>query len=211
MRFSRFSHALWGTGLLLITQLAGAATLVQKVDLQQQSTTGARLVLTLSAPVGQNVFSLSNPERLVVDLPATRLASGVRMPRAAGPVKSVRSGMQSKTLRLVLELDRALTPNVHVGDHELTVDMGIAPVVAPAPAIPVPVHPAHAPGDTGRDVVVAVDAGHGGQDPGATGRSGTREKDVVLAIARALAKRINAEPGMHAVLTRDSDRFIPLR
>jgi N-acetylmuramoyl-L-alanine amidase len=65
--------------------------------------------------------------------------------------------------------------------------------------------------DSDRDVVVAVDAGHGGQDPGATGRGGTREKDVVLAIARALAARINGEPGMRAVLTRNRDEFLVLR
>ena len=70
---------------------------------------------------------------------------------------------------------------------------------------------AHAPVDSGRDVVVAVDAGHGGQDPGAIGHGGTREKDVVLAIARALAERINGEPGMRAVLTRDRDEFLVLR
>jgi len=56
-----------------------------------------------------------------------------------------------------------------------------------------------------------VDAGHGGVDPGAIGHGGTREKDVTLAIARALAERINAEPGMHAVLTRDRDEFLELR
>lgn len=70
---------------------------------------------------------------------------------------------------------------------------------------------AHAPVDSGRDVVVAVDAGHGGQDPGAIGHGGTREKDVVLAIARALAERINGEPGMRAILTRDRDEFLVLR
>jgi N-acetylmuramoyl-L-alanine amidase len=69
----------------------------------------------------------------------------------------------------------------------------------------------HAPADSDRDVIVAVDAGHGGQDPGATGRNGTREKDVVLAIARALASRINSEPGMRAVLTRPNDQFFTLR
>jgi N-acetylmuramoyl-L-alanine amidase len=73
------------------------------------------------------------------------------------------------------------------------------------------VRPPHAPVDTGRDIVVAVDAGHGGDDPGAIGAAGTREKDVVLGIARALADRINGEPGMHAVLTRDGDYFIALR
>ena len=70
---------------------------------------------------------------------------------------------------------------------------------------------AHAPVDSGRDIVIAVDAGHGGQDPGAIGRGGTREKDVVLAIARSLAERINGEPGMRAVLTRDRDEFLVLR
>jgi N-acetylmuramoyl-L-alanine amidase len=73
------------------------------------------------------------------------------------------------------------------------------------------VRAAHAPVDTGRDVIVAVDAGHGGQDPGAIGRGGTREKDVTLAIARALAERINGEPGMRAVLTRNRDEFLVLR
>lgn len=69
----------------------------------------------------------------------------------------------------------------------------------------------HAPLDGDRDIIVAVDAGHGGQDPGAIGRNGTMEKDVVLAIARVLAKRINAEPGMRAYLTRDDDYFVVLR
>jgi N-acetylmuramoyl-L-alanine amidase len=74
------------------------------------------------------------------------------------------------------------------------------------------VRAAHAPTiDSARDIVVAVDAGHGGQDPGAIGHGGTREKDVTLAIARALAERINGEPGMRAVLTRDRDEFLVLR
>jgi N-acetylmuramoyl-L-alanine amidase len=59
--------------------------------------------------------------------------------------------------------------------------------------------------------VVVIDAGHGGKDPGSTGPDGTREKDVVLPIARALAARLNAEAGVRAVLTRDTDRFIELR
>jgi N-acetylmuramoyl-L-alanine amidase len=81
-------------------------------------------------------------------------------------------------------------------------------VVSPASTTAMAVRAAHAPIDTGREIVVAVDAGHGGPDPGASGKNGTREKDVVLAISRALAKRINEEPGMRAVLTRNEDRFI---
>jgi N-acetylmuramoyl-L-alanine amidase len=72
------------------------------------------------------------------------------------------------------------------------------------------VRPAHEP-QAARDVVIAVDAGHGGVDPGATGPDGTHEKNVTLAIALALAARIDAAPGMHAVLTRSGDYFVPLR
>jgi N-acetylmuramoyl-L-alanine amidase len=82
------------------------------------------------------------------------------------------------------------------------------PATLPAPKV---VRPTHAPADGDRDIVVAVDAGHGGQDPGAIGRNGTMEKDVVLAIARALAARINSEPGMRAYLVRDDDYFVVLR
>jgi len=95
-----------------------------------------------------------------------------------------------------------------------------APAAAPAPAqapTPAPTPPrsvraAHAPVAQGeREIVIAVDAGHGGDDPGATGGYGTQEKAVTLAIARALAARIDREPGLHAVLTRDGDYFVQLR
>ncbi|MDR3417838.1 MAG: N-acetylmuramoyl-L-alanine amidase, partial [Nevskia sp.] len=79
------------------------------------------------------------------------------------------------------------------------------PVAAPAPAAreaaPLPAKP----------IVVAVDAGHGGDDPGTQGHSGVQEKNVTLAIARLLARRIDAQPGMHAVLTRDGDYYVGLR
>jgi N-acetylmuramoyl-L-alanine amidase len=197
----------------LVVQSAVAATSLRGVALEAPSDTGARIVLNLSGAAAQNVFTLTNPDRLVIDLPATRLASGVRMPTPAGPVKSLRSGSQSpQTLRLVLELTRPLSPSVTttaaINGRQLVIELG---TVAPAPpAAPTPVRAAHAPAQTDRDVIVAVDAGHGGQDPGASG-SNTKEKDVVLAIARALAKRIDAEPGMHAYLTRSDDRFIVLR
>ncbi|HEC59662.1 MAG TPA: AMIN domain-containing protein [Methylophaga sp.] len=62
-----------------------------------------------------------------------------------------------------------------------------------------------------RDIVIAIDPGHGGQDSGALGKNGTKEKDIVLSIAKRLAKIVNSEPGMRAYLTRDTDIFIPLR
>jgi N-acetylmuramoyl-L-alanine amidase len=87
------------------------------------------------------------------------------------------------------------------------------------PATPLPSAPgtkmqppsAVAQGKIDRLVVVALDPGHGGEDPGAIGPSGLREKDVVLAIALQLRDRINAQPGMRAMLTRDADFFVPLQ
>jgi len=202
--------AAFTTFLLAFSPLALCAATVQQAQLTSAAADSAQLVLTLSGGATPKVFGLSNPERLVIDLPATKLAPGLKAPKATGPVKSVRAAMRERgTLRLVLELSRPLAPNVRNAGAQLIVDLGVQP--APAPAVPVAVRAAHAPADEGRDVVVAIDAGHGGQDPGASGRSGTREKDVVLAIARALKLRIDAEPGMRAVLTRADDRFIPLR
>src|SRR5690606_38547521 len=80
-----------------------------------------------------------------------------------------------------------------------------AVVAAPAPAPRPVINPASA-----RPLIVAIDAGHGGQDPGAVGPTGKREKDVTLAMARELARQVNATPGLKAFLVRDSDVFIPL-
>ena len=76
------------------------------------------------------------------------------------------------------------------------------PPVAPQPPAPLPRH--------ARPLIIAIDAGHGGQDPGAIGKGGSREKDVTLAISRELARQVNATPGLKAYLTRDTDVFIPL-
>ncbi len=115
-------------------------------------------------------------------------------------------------LRVVLELTRAakpktflLAPNEQYG-HRLVVDL----LADRGPRR----RAARAGGRRprrGRDVVVAIDAGHGGEDPGASGRNGGREKDVVLAIARRLAAEVDAQPGMRAVLVRNGDYFVPHR
>jgi len=90
--------------------------------------------------------------------------------------------------------------------HAAAVGLRASPTELPRRGI----RAAHAPAGH-REVIVAVDAGHGGVDPGATGPDGTHEKDITLAIARALAARIDRAPGMHAVLTRDGDYFVALR
>ncbi len=177
---------------------------------------GTRVFLHLSEVTDHKLFTLEKPDRVVVDLERTRLARGVRMPGSAGVIDVVRTGVQKNgALRVVLQLHSAAparaswVKSANGRGQRLVVDLGEGAAVASAPLRPV--RAAHAPADTNRDVIVAIDAGHGGQDPGAIGSGGTKEKDVALAVARALAKRINAEPGMRAVLTRDGDQFLTLR
>ena len=183
----------------------------------QLSATADSAVLTLALTGGPapHIFTLDGPDRAVIDLPGTQAVHPLALPAAAGLVSAVRLGRQpDDTLRIVLELRSAVAVRSSEGagasgERQLTVTLG-EPAAAPDPG-PKPVRAAHAPGDGDRDVVIAVDAGHGGTDPGAIGPGGTREKDVTLAIARALAARIDAEPGMRAVLTRDRDEFLELR
>jgi N-acetylmuramoyl-L-alanine amidase len=174
----------------------------------------AELTLDLTDVTNQKLFTLDGPDRAVIDLPHTHLARGVRAPAGAGIVTAVRTGERpGGTLRVVVQTKSLLPARSAWGPGEsgrlLVVSLGEG-TIAVTDLQPKPLRLAHAPGDGERDVVIAVDAGHGGVDPGAIGRGGTREKDVTLAIARALAARIDAEPGMRAILTRDRDEFVPL-
>jgi N-acetylmuramoyl-L-alanine amidase len=215
MKFRAVTSLLHAGLLLIAAPLAMAAAKVESAQLEATDPSSIRLTLNLSAAPLQSVFTLEKPWRVVIDLKSAELARGLKLPPPQGPVKSLRSGPQpGGKLRIVMELDRPHTRlQSSTRGNQLVVELGTAavvPVVASPPA-PAPVRAAHAPADAGRDIIVAVDAGHGGVDPGASGASGTHEKDVVLAIARELAKRIDAEPGMKAVLTRDADKFIALR
>lgn len=194
-----------------------AASSAQVRDARLTATgTSAQLVLDLEGEARQKIFTLDRPRRVVIDLPRTSMARGVSLPSGSGVVADIRKGHQpGGTLRIVVQL-RTNAPARSTwqaesasGRRQLIVIFGDA---APeADTTPHVVHAAHAPVDSDRDIVVAVDAGHGGQDPGATGPNGTHEKDVVLPIARLLAARINSEPGMRAVLTRNRDEFLVLR
>jgi N-acetylmuramoyl-L-alanine amidase len=188
---------------------------------------GTRLVVDMTAMPGYQVFAIENPDRIVIDLDDAEIPAGRALPDGQGPVKTVRAGPQADHgLRLVLDLDTArpmrsftVGPEGNAG-YRLVVEIppagpgaGAQQAATPAPpatAETSPVKRLAGPDVNGRDIVVAVDAGHGGQDPGALGRGGTREKDVTLAIARRLAAAIDAEPGMRAVLIRDGDYFITL-
>lgn len=178
-----------------------------------------RVVLDVSGPVAHELFTLSGPDRVVIDLRGAQLKAASQPDLGQGLVKSLRSGVRNGTdLRLVLDISGTvrprsflLKPNGEYG-HRLVVDLyeAGAPATASAQAAK-PTVTAKAPKAAARELVIAIDAGHGGEDPGARGRKGTREKDVVLQIARDLAALVDAEPGMRAVLIRDGDYFLPLR
>lgn len=168
-----------------------------------------RIVLDTNRPAPHRLFTLSNPERVVIDVRAASLDLE-RLPAGEGVVRRIRSAPRPNgDLRVVLDLERAarpksflLAPNAQYG-HRLVIDLETA-------TLAVPMQPTAAPA-RGRDIVVAIDAGHGGEDPGALGKLGTREKDVVLAISRELARQIDAQPGFGAYLTREGDYFLSLR
>jgi N-acetylmuramoyl-L-alanine amidase len=215
-------------GILLLAVTAGVSGPLSAADIRNvriaPSDTGTRVVLDLSGPVTHHAFLLDNPARVVVDVARSSLA--VKLPGGEGVVTAVRSGKLPKSgLRLVFDvagpvsIQTSTAPPAGDAGHRLILDISngrakpvvTTPTVAAPPAAPTAIRPAHAPAESGRDIVIAIDAGHGGVDPGASGKRGTREKDVVLEVAKVLAARINQEPGMKAVLTRDGDYFITLQ
>ena len=171
-----------------------------------------RVVFELSAPVTYTVLTLRDPDRIVVDFSGARLDMG-SLPSGQGFIKQVRAGMRGTDLRLVLDLATPAAPFSFVAPQaefgqRIVLDLVPGKAANVAAALPVI---KSTPLTNGRDIVVAIDAGHGGTDPGASGSSNTREKDVTLAIARRLQQVINAEAGMRAVLTRDGDYFLAHR
>jgi N-acetylmuramoyl-L-alanine amidase len=220
----RTIQALCGAWLLGATTFCSAAT-VNSVRVWS-GPDSTRVVFELTAPVEHRVSTLADPARIVIDLPDTKAAGPLSLPEPKGVVAAVRAGPRSGgDLRVVLELTKAakaktflLAPNEQYGNR-LVVDLfresedsSVVNRAATPPPTPISTPTAFAtvPG-RGRDVIVAIDAGHGGDDPGASGRNGTHEKDVVVAIARRVAEELDSQPGMHAVLVRSGDYFVPLR
>ncbi len=174
-----------------------------------------RLVFDTSEAAQHQIFTLHKPERLVLDISKAKLSTTAKASLPAGGlVQSIRSAARDNNdLRIVIDLTQpvkvksfVLKPNAQY-NHRLVIDLEPRQTGAKLPAQAVQTSSHFAP----RERVIAIDAGHGGEDPGAKGKRGTREKTVVLSIARKLAKLINKQPGMRAVLTRDGDYFLPLR
>jgi len=185
-----------------------------------QSPTHTRLVFDLSKPHQHKIFTLENPYRLVIDLGGNaKFKPDVKkVDLASTLVTGLRTGRQkNKDLRLVFQLrddispkSSIFAPNKIYPHHRLVVDLieKNARSIEPAKTVKtVADQVAH----NKRDIIVAIDAGHGGEDPGAVGYRRTKEKTVVLKIAKELARLLKAEPGYKPYLTRTGDYYIPLR
>ncbi|WP_342243723.1 N-acetylmuramoyl-L-alanine amidase [Pseudomonas sp. OTU5201] len=232
------SRALFaGIGVLLAAFAADvlAAAEVRGVRLWR-APDNTRLVFDLSGPVQHSVFTLTAPNRIVIDINGAQLATKLeQLSLSNTPITSVRSAQRTPTdLRVVIDVSATVTPKsfslapnqqygnrlvVDLFDQEAAAAEASAPQVATAPSTPqppvTPTQPAPSklppvPGGK-RDIVVAIDAGHGGEDPGALGPKGQHEKNVTLAIAKELQRQINQEKGFRGELVRTGDYFIPLR
>lgn len=263
MVFFRWLSAICCLGMVLVAQVAQSAT-VNGVRVWR-APDHTRIVLDLDAPVQHSLTLAGNPDRIILDVPNSKLRGDLtKLPLADTPVLVIRSYVHNKTdLRLVLDLKAKVAPNsfslkASAGMHDrLVLDLydEVAPAVAATlPATPVTTAPASnnkpvttqqvakptpstAPSTTPsatqqtaapttattaqpvvradlsgkRFIVIAVDAGHGGEDPGAMGPNRIREKEVTLSIAKELVAAINAQPGFTGKLTRTGDYFIPLK
>ncbi|MVW76938.1 N-acetylmuramoyl-L-alanine amidase [Pseudomonas xionganensis] len=193
-----------------------------------------RLVFDLSGPVQHSVFTLTAPDRIVIDVNGAKLSTSLdQLALSNTPITAMRSAQRSEQeLRVVIDLSAAvspksftLAPNQQYG-HRLVVDLFDQAPGATPPAVAgnvvaapqVPVTPTQAPPkltpvpNGKRAIVIAIDAGHGGEDPGALSPvKGQYEKHVTLSISKELQRQINAEKGFRAELVRTGDYFIPLR
>lgn len=209
------------TGLLLCWTkvcLASGAVNVQGMRIWA-APASTRVVFDISAPVSHHLFVLHDPERVVIDLHNTRLKTHLdsRGLSNKGLIKDIRTGPRPDgDLRIVLDLAAkahpqsfVLPPQSPYGDR-LVVDLVDKSPTASVGAAEK--HPAQrSRRDRPRDIVVCIDPGHGGEDPGAHGHDGTLEKNVTLAIGRRLRTLVNKEPGMRAVMTRRGDYYVGLR
>ena len=145
----------------------------------------------MSGPVSYRTFDLTAPESLIIDLHDTQLNADLdSLALEHSPVSAIRSGSNGKDTPLVLDLQPRNHSNTAV------------PAQGDAP-------PLRSSGQ--RDIIVVIDAGHGGNDPGAVAASSEREETIALVIASQLTRKINAQRGFKARLARNEDIFIPLR
>jgi len=201
-----------GLSLLLSAQF-GLATEVVDVRLWR-APDHTRVVFDLSGDVEHSLLQLENPRRLVVDIADTRMAASIEGLKLDGtPISRVRTGIRKgNDLRVVFDLAEAVRPKsfplpaTDKTDSRLVVDLFDSESRAKQAAVKSIEQLAGR-----RDIVVAIDAGHGGEDPGASGPGKLKEKQVVLGIARKLEALLQSTPGFRPVMTRKGDYYVSLK
>jgi len=212
-RFSRYGATLALMASCKIS-LAKSKPALVGVRVSQTSDEHTRVVFDLSAGTEHRLFTLSNPQRIVIDLKNTRKSKALTVNKNN---TNLMSGIRSATrktgeLRVVLDLNSNVRPRSFIlkpegnSGHRLVVDLH-ATNLDPTPIV----SSQQQRQKQKKEIVIAIDAGHGGRDPGAIGKRGTREKDITLAVAKKMKTLINREPGYRAVMTREGDRFVVLR
>src|SRR5919109_2507027 len=183
-----------------------------------------RLTLESTTSLEYSIFSIKDPERLVLDLETNELSPALA--ELAGKVAAEDPYVQGLrvarnrpgVVRLVLDLKAEVRPLIFalppIADYGHRLVLDIHPLIAIDPLAALLAEtekrrPAQKPG-VARLATIVIDPGHGGEDPGAIGRRGSREKDITLNIARRLKALVDAEPNMRALLTRDGDYFLAL-
>lgn len=219
----------WTLALFCFASAAGAAEL-RELRLWD-SPEGTRVVFDLQGAPDHHVFTLDHPRRIVIDLRDVNQQGADIAGRVGGrgSVQRVRSAPRAEGgVRVVLDMAESVEPRTFLLDpaadygHRLVLDLSTAgaqtsnasfvePAIAPTPVAPAPRADEPAPRHKQKPIIIAIDAGHGGEDPGAIGRGGLREKDVALAISRKLADLINQHPPLKAQLTREGDYYLGLR
>ncbi|MDH5445221.1 MAG: N-acetylmuramoyl-L-alanine amidase [Gammaproteobacteria bacterium] len=208
------SSLLLSLSLCVWTTYAQAASVAVKNIRMWPAPDNTRLVFDMSGPVEHTLFKLHQPERIVIDLKNASLQTGLsHLDYSNSYVKAIRHARRNGSdTRVVLDLNNGVRPKSFVlkpqreYGHRLVIDLHDESESRPAKTIK-RLPPANKP----RDVLIAIDAGHGGEDPGAIGRRGTREKDVVYRIARKLEQLISKERGMKPIMVRRGDYFVPLK
>jgi len=184
------------------------------IRISQSAEDHTRIVFDLTGDFEHNLFTLADPPRVVVDLNDTRRSDAIDIStRQTSLMGGIRSASKNGgRLRVVIDLESkarprsfALRPDGKSG-HRLVVDLHATNLS------PTPIKTSQEKRtQRKKQFVIALDPGHGGRDPGAIGKRGTREKDVALSVAKKMKTLINRESGYRAVLTRDADRFVTLR
>jgi N-acetylmuramoyl-L-alanine amidase len=173
-----------------------------------------RLVLDMSGPAPHRLMELDNPRRIVVDVNDTALRANLDdLPLEGTPISAVRSGVRNgDDLRLVLDLREHVRPrSFALKATERAADRLVIDLYDLTPEAAAPTAVKRASSDDRRDVIIAIDAGHGGEDPGALGPGRIKEKEVVLEIAKELHRLFRATPGFSPTMIRTGDYYISLK